>query len=185
MRYSQSLVAKQYATAYIAEFFDTLHMRDIDAMKMAVSFCRKYSTFMSLVSVLTVKEATHHSIMDEMVEHFSLPESLKKLIDLMTRHKRLSLFAAVLRDICCLYFDKNNMLEVTITTATDLDPSQQAKLENFFMKLSGKKIISNVVIDEELIAGLRMQSDLFLWQYSIASRIRALSAKVDIAYKAS
>ena len=40
--------------------------------------------------------------------------------------------------------------------------------------------MSKVILDESLIAGVRMQSDLFLWEYSIAARLRNLRQKLLI-----
>jgi len=180
MRYSQSLIAKQYAKAYILEFGSSLQWQDIERLTSVMKFCRRHHTFMSLVSELTTKDLKRHVLVDDMFAHFSLPDSLKKLVDIMVVHKRLPLFSSVVQDICCLYLEKNNMLEVTISTATDLDADELKKFEDFFMKLSGKKIISHVIIDESLIAGVRMQSDVLLWEYSIAARIRLLAQQVDL-----
>lgn len=180
MRFSQSLVAKQYAKAYILEFGSTLVLSDIDGIKHVINFCRKHHTFMSLVSALTPQNGKRHSLIDDVFQHFKLPDSLKKLVDIMIGHKRLPLFALVLQDIYCLFLKNNNILEVAIHSAVDLDNIEQKKLEDFFMKQSGKKIISNVIVDDALIAGVRMQSDLFLWEYSIAARIRKLSRNIDL-----
>lgn len=183
MKYSQSQAAKKYAKAYVQEYGDSLTLQDIEHMKSAMSFCREHHNFMSLVSLLTSKQVQRHELVDDMFEHFSLPETLKKLVDLLVARKKLSLFAYVLQDICCLYLNSHNLLELTIYTATDLTPEERQKFEQFFIKLSEKKIISRVVKDETLIAGVRMQSDVFLWEHSIAARIRLLSQQVDFRNK--
>lgn len=179
MKYSQSLSAKKYAKAYVQEYGDRLTLQDIEHMKSVIRFCRKYHNFMSLVSLLTSKQVQRHELIDNMFEHFFLPDTLKKLIDLLVARKKLFLFSSVLQDICCLYLKLHNLLEVTIYTATELTPEEQQKFEQFFMKLSNQKIMSHVVKDETLIAGVRMQSDILLWEHSIAARIRLLSMQVD------
>ena len=70
---------------------------------------------------------------------------------------------------------ENNLLEVTIRAAANLTEEGQQKLERFFKKLSKKTIIPNFKIDESLIAGVRMESELFLWEHSIKSQIASLS----------
>ena len=180
MKYSQSIVAKQYAKAYLREYSADLKLDDLANMKAAVRFFRRHHNFMSLVSLLCTSKQSGLAIIEELFQHFLLPESLKKLIPVLINHKRLVLFAQVLQDICCLYFVSNNFLELTVFTATPLDDAELEQFEKFFIKLSSKQIISSVVLDKSLIAGVRMQSDFFLWEYSIAARLRALRQKLLI-----
>lgn len=180
MKYSQSLVAKQYAKAYYLEFGDQLKFEDIERIKSVIVFFRKHHNFMSLVSLLLDPDKSSNVVLDELFEQFMIPQTLKKLISVLILHKRLVFFSQVLQDICCLYFLKNNILEVTISTAAPLEQHELEQFENFFIKHSGKSIKSNVVIDESLIAGVRMQSDLFLWQYSVAARLQSLRQKMLI-----
>lgn len=174
MKYSQSLVAKQYAKAYLAEYESQLNLADIEHIKLVLKFFRKHHNFMSLVSELIDDAGSDHILIQELFDHFSLPVTLKKLVDVLIRHKRLIFFAQVLQDIGCLYLLQHNILEVTVSSAAPLEALELEQFEKFFTELSGKRIISNVVLDESLIAGVRMQSDLFLWEYSIASRLRTL-----------
>lgn len=181
MKYSQSIIAKQYAKAYLREYGSDLKLDDLANMKSAVGFFRRHHNFMSLVSLLcTTSMQLEFTIIEELFQHFLLPLSLKKLIPLLIDHKRLVLFAQVLQDICCLYFVSHNLQELTIFTATPLDDQATEQFENFFIKLSGKQIISSVVLDRSLIAGVRMQSDFFFWEYSIAARLRTLRQKLLI-----
>ena len=180
MRYSQSLVAKQYAKAYIREYIQELSLADIENMKSAVSFFRRHHNFMSLISVIAKMQDKKQDLIDEIFSHFSLHQTLKKLVEVLIRHKRLLYFAQVLQDICCLYGTFHGILEVTIQSATPLTESEILKFETFFQKLSGRRIVSSMQINESLIAGVRMQSELFLWEYSVAARLRKLSQKLLI-----
>jgi ATP synthase F1 delta subunit len=180
MTYLQSAVAKQYAKAYLQEYGSSLQLEDIEHIKLAVQFFRRHHTFMSLVSLIVAHDQSDHVIMQELWSHFQLPQTLKKLIPVLINHKRLVIFAQVLQGICCQYLSSNNILELTVLTAQPLADSELKQFEQFFIKLSGKKIISKMVLDETLIAGVRLQSDLFLWQYSIAARVKNLQQKMLI-----
>lgn len=180
MKYSQSPIAKQYAKAYMAEYGSLLQPLDIKSLQSLIRFFRRHHNFMSLINLLVTPNKLENVVLDELFEHFTLPQNLKKLINVLIVHKRLTLFAEVLQDICCLYFHANNILELTIMTATPLENHELEKFEIFFRKLSGKTTLSNVVHEPSLIAGIRMQSDLFLWEYSIAARLRSLHQKMLI-----
>ncbi len=176
MRYTLSPISKKYAQAYLQEYQDDLSIDQVQNFKNVIAFCRDYHNFLSILSILAEKQlGADMPLLHEMQEHFSLPKSIKKLIEILIKHKKLDIFAQVLQDIYCLYMLNSDILEVTITTADILEEDQKRKFENFFTKLSGKKIISTAMIDESLIAGIRMQSDFFLWEYSIKSQIAKIS----------
>jgi F0F1-type ATP synthase delta subunit len=174
MRYSQSVCAKQYAKAYLNEFGQNLTWQDIGHMKSAIHFFRRHHNFLSLINELMYDEKSSKVVLKEFFHHFSLPESLHALIKVLINHVKLMLFCQVLQDICCLYAIRNDILEVTVFSATPMQPAELEPFKDFFEKLAQKKIITTLVHDPSLIAGIRMQSDLFLWQYSIAARIKKL-----------
>jgi F0F1-type ATP synthase delta subunit len=183
MKYSQSVSARQFAKAFFKEFGQTLTLSDIENIAKSLQFFKKHHNFLSLVSILM---SSHHgidyqdTIIQDLFDHFQWPTTLKKLITLLLEHKKLNLFASVLQDLCCLFYVKNNILELTVSSAVPLDPETLQKFEQFFIKLSKKKIITTVVHDSSLIAGVHLQSDLFMWQYSIAARLAALQQNILI-----
>ncbi|MBI2344614.1 F0F1 ATP synthase subunit delta [Candidatus Dependentiae bacterium] len=178
MRYTLSAISKKYAQAYLKEYQDSLTIQQVQEFKFIIQFFRNHYTFLSIVSVLAGRNPEFCSILDEFKKHFTLSTSIQKLMNVLVEHNRLAIFGQVLQDIYCLYMLNNDFLEVAITTAEPLEAEHRQKFEDFFKKLSGKKIISTAMIDEGLIAGIRMQSDLFLWEYSIKSRIAKISRKM-------
>lgn len=185
MRYSQSAPAKQYAKAFLKVFGNDLKHSDndlkhsdIDSVKSVIQFLKHHHNFMSLVSLLMSDNHDSNdyqgTIIQELFDHFRLPVSLKSLVRVLIHHNKLSIFASVLTDICCLFYIQNNILEVTISSAVPLDQKSLKEFEQFFEKLSEKKIITTVVHDPSLIAGVAMQSDLYRWEYSIVARLAAL-----------
>lgn len=175
MKYTLSLVAKKYAQAYLHSFENNLDLAEVQNFKTAIKFFRYHNDFLSIVSILATKKDGACLLLEEIKTHFNLPDSIRKLIQILVKHRKLDIFDKVLQDIYCSYMLKNNILEVTIATAQELEEDQKIRFEEFFKKLSGKKIVSSTIVDESLIAGIRMQSDIFLWEYSIKSRIAKIS----------
>lgn len=180
MKYSQSIFTKPYAKAYLNTFSSALTSIDIDHMKKAVYFFKAHHNFMSLVNVLVCDSDQNHTIVKELFECFSLPDHLKSLLAILKEHKKLILFPQVLQDICCLYGIRNNILELTIFCASTVTEQEIEKFKEFFVKQANKNVITNVQIDPTLIAGVRMQSDFYMWEYSIASRLKKLRQNMMI-----
>jgi len=172
--YTQSSVSKKYAKAFLNTYQDSLTFDQIQKFKKVIVFCRHHHNFLSIINQLVDRQKGFEQLLDEMHEHFDLPESIKKLMQMLINHKRVSIFAQVLQDIYCLYMLKNNIVELTVKTAMPLESEQEDIFTKFFEKLSKKRILSNIEIDESLIAGVRLESDLFLWEHSIKSQIDSL-----------
>ncbi len=178
MIYTQLSISKKYAQAFLNVYQDSLTIEQIQKFKQVIIFCRHHHNFLSVIGQLVGRQKGFDQLLDEMYEHFDLPQSIKKLLELLIKRKKVSIFAQILQDIYCLYLLKNNIVELTIKTAMPLELEQQDSFKKFFEKLSRKRILSNVEIDESLIAGVRLESDLFLWEHSIKSQISELSKKM-------
>lgn len=178
MRHSQSTSAKKYAKAYLRVYHGDMSVAMVHNIEKALAFFRQHPTFISLVAALQRHNLHQNKLLTELIEHFSLPSSLHKLTDLLIDHNTLPLFSAILMDIAALYLQQENILPVTIYSTTPLTQTEQKQFEDFFAKLSRKKIISQSSINQALIAGVRIQSDIFLWEYSIAKRIQELSGQM-------
>jgi ATP synthase F1 delta subunit len=176
--YTQSVVSKKYAQAFLNVYQDSLTLDQIQKFKLVIDFCRHHHNFLSIIGQLVGRQKGFDQLLDEMHEHFELPQSVKKLLEILIKRKKISIFAQVLQDIYCLYMLNNNIVELKIKSAIPLEADQQKKFQQFFEKLSQKRILSTVEVDESLIAGIRLESDLFLWEHSIKSQITELSKKM-------
>jgi ATP synthase F1 delta subunit len=180
MRISQTPIAKKYATAYLNVYQNALTKNDIDAIFAAFSFFKNNHNFMHLISIVNVEKGEMMKVFETLERYFLLPKSLYQLMALLVKHKRIYYVKDVFQDICALYKLRNNILELEIKTAHSIDAHAVQAFEAFFAQQSHFKVESNVHIDQSLIAGVRLQSDFFIWEYSIASKLKALKHKLVI-----
>lgn len=177
---SQSAIAKRFATAYVNVYKDDLSESVIEQMKKVVVFLKHNRDFMLLLCEGVVDKDEKLATLNQLLKHFDLPKSMQKLMEVLIKHKQLCELLDVLQDVCCLYHDNHDMLDVTIKTAHKLSDEEIEKFVTFFEKESQKKVKSSVEVDKELIAGVRLESNIFLWDYSVASRLRKLRQKLLI-----
>lgn len=173
-------IAKKYATAYLNIHENELTESDVKAIFAACTFFKAHHNFMHLLCVISFDKEKMVQVCKKMVHDLGLPTSLNRLMLLLVNHKHICYLKEVLQDIYCLYKLRKNVLELEIKTASHLDAYAAQAFETFFAQKSGKKIESKVSVDRSLIAGVRLQSDFFLWEYSIASRLRSLRHKLII-----
>lgn len=180
MRISQVPIAKKYAIAYLNVYQNTLNHKDVEAIFTAFSFFKKNHNFMHILSVVTIEKGEMATIFENLIEYFCLPGSLYKLMVLLVKQKRVGYLPDVFQDIYALYKLRNNIIELEIKTADTIDLHAAQTFETFFSQQSGYKIESKIAVDKDLIAGVRLQSDFFLWEYSIASRLKTLEQKLVV-----
>jgi F-type H+-transporting ATPase subunit delta len=80
-----------------------------------------------------------------------------KLIDIMSEKGRLDLLYATSVNFENLYNDYAGILEVTVTTAFELDKDQLDKVIQQFSKSVGKEIKPTIKVDKTLMGGLTLK----------------------------
>lgn len=177
---SQSLVAKKYAKAYLNIYEKSLNLSDVQAIGQFALFLKKHKNIMLLVCSAGVTADEKLAIVSKLLDHCKVTAVLKKLVDLLLAKNELCLLDKILQDISCLYKKRNNIIDLAVMSAQELEQDELEKFKSFFQDQSGKKLITSKQVNPELIAGVRLLSDTFLWDYSIASRLKALRHKLFV-----
>ena len=177
MRYSQSVEAKQYAKAFLRTYQSELTLDAVLLIEKAVLRMKDDRHLLSMLQVI-LHGSFHEKPIQLWCSHFQLPDSVYRLIRLLYKRTKLFLLVNVMQDICCLYFLEHGIVEVAVTSATALTDDQKKSFEQFFSAQSGKQVLSQYYVDPALIAGVRMQADCYLWEYSIADRIKTVHQKL-------
>lgn len=176
--FSQSELAKKYAKAYLNVFGEQHTFQDFCSMWRASQFLSEHHSLLFYLSLPMIHEVDKKRFIDLFFEKFHLFDSLKQLFYLLLKNKHIFLATDVLRDIYTLYKIKNKISDLQVTSSSDLSEEKIEEIKDFFTKLSGQHVVVRYSIDPELIAGLRLQSDTLLWEYSIAQQLRKLKQEL-------
>jgi ATP synthase F1 delta subunit len=177
----QSAVARKYATAYMHVFLDALSMETITHMSALTEFLSRNRRISFFFTLAALDVETKKSGITFLCTRFKMPPSMKKLMLLMLEHKRLFLLEKVLCCIQALYKKEKKIESFTITSSHALSQSALDVLQGFLAQRTGNDIIYTYAVDEKLIAGIRMQGDFHIWEYSIAQQLRLI--QVPLARK--
>lgn len=164
-------LSNKYAKAYLNVFEKDINDQVYWNLKSACEFLETNSSIKILFSlpksVLTVK----NELIDEFVENFNLPKSLKNLILLLVKDNRAILLKDVLNSIADEYQERINGMVFNISSSHKLTSSTLDVLKNFLENKTNKKIMYTYNIDKELIAGIRMQSNTLMWEHSVRRQL--------------
>lgn len=167
-------VAKKYATAFLNVFGDQILLQDYHALLFTVDFLKKHYTALTLLSVPTISRAQKIYCIEKLFAHTQAPSLLLRVAKLLVEHQRIELLPLVCECIVQLYEKRNHIMPVTLTSFPALEAEQVKKIVNFLAEKTGQYITYTAHVDKKLIAGVRMQSGSFLWEYSIAQQLRVL-----------
>ncbi|MBI2353092.1 ATP synthase F1 subunit delta [Candidatus Dependentiae bacterium] len=175
---SQFPIAKKYALAYLNKYQNDLLSEDMIAFNEVYLFFNQHHNFTQLLNIMNTDKKIMNKLFEKICHHFFLPESAKLLMELLVKHRRLNYLNDVIQDICCLYKIRKNIEMVSISSADELSAETVKELETFFERESQKKVETILSVDKALIAGVRLQSNFLLWDYSVAARLRELRQKL-------
>jgi len=167
-------ISKKYALAYIQVFDEFLDETILDKFKVAYEFLSKNTNMLFLLSSYDLAQEEKQKIATTFVHFFSFHQSMHKLINLLLEKKHICFLAEILRDAYCCYKKNKNIEDLVITSSSIISQKDQEELKQFFMNLSDKKYRVTLKQNADLIAGIRMQSDTFLWEYSVAKKMKKL-----------
>jgi F-type H+-transporting ATPase subunit delta len=167
-------IANKYAKAFMAVFPKSLTFADIGKIETARNFLQTHKQILLFLQLPQFDQERKKSMIADLIHHFALPHHLSSIILLLITHDRSFYIPAVFSCITQLYKEQINSIEFSIKSAHNLNDKQITSIKQFLGQLLDKNIIGTVSIDPSLIAGLRLQSNDYLWEYSIRKHIQTL-----------
>lgn len=174
MNGSENLLAKKYATAFLNLNSDTISLDDYRKIKIAADFFKKNYKFFFLLNTPTIHVTQKRIVLEKLLDQLSLSKSLQPLIELVLKHQRVFLLPAIFQQLVLVYEQRKKLVSFTFFSSHTLDNNQLEIVKAFLAKKTNHTIMYKQSINKKLIAGIRLQSDVFLWEYSIAKQLRTL-----------
>jgi ATP synthase F1 delta subunit len=167
-------IAKKYAQAFMNTFPKSCSLNDMKKIEIAQKFLQTHKRTLFFLQLPQFDENRKKSMIADLVAHFSLPENIGSLISLLIYHNRSFYIPDVLSWIIQLYKNQTNSMEFFIATTQEISSDHIEEIKRFLHCLVNKKIIATPIIDHSLIAGIRLQSTEYRWEYSVLKQIKAL-----------
>lgn len=170
----EHVLAKKYATAFLNLYSDTISLDTYHTLKTVADYFKKNYNFFFLLNTPTVSPTTKRTTMIALLKQLHIPDSFLVLIDLVLKHQRLFLLPGIFEQIVRIYEQRKKILPFTFFSSNNLDNNQIEAIKKFLTQKTNFHIIYKTKLNKKLIAGMRLQSDVFLWEYSVAKQLRAL-----------
>lgn len=165
-------VANKYAQAFLDVYGTTIDRDEIQHIEEAAHFLRRQRRALFLFQVSALSRSIKQEKLRELCERFHLTDATARLAQKLLKDKRASFLASVFESISELFKRQRGIVTVHITSACVLADAQKIFLEKFIMQHRKGEMHFVYAIDASLIAGIRVQGDMFLWEFSIAKQLR-------------
>lgn len=164
-------IAKKYANAILAVLKET---NDVESERPELlSLGQVFSENPQLGLVLddnTVKPEVKSALLTPILEQAS--DFTKKLLEVIKQNRRFPDLALIIDEFEKSAEAEAHVVRAEVTSATELDAEQKAKIEAAFAKRVGaQKVILTTKIDSSIIGGLVMRSNDTIIDGSVRSRI--------------
>lgn len=174
MNNTETLLAKKYATAFLNIYLSKISLDDYHAIKSAADYFAHHYCFFFLLNTPTIPTTTKRTTLIKLFDELRLPSALQPLIELILKHHRLFLIPALFKQLTMVYENRKKIIPFTFFSSHVLTKKELETLSTFLEKKINRTVMYKQVYNKKLIAGVRMQSDIFLWEYSIAKQLKAL-----------
>jgi len=170
------LLAYKYASAYVATLGTTLTRPEYERLRAFGVFIKKYERSLVILSVPVITDYEKRMALERLSELYELPPAINALWALLITHKRVLLVPSCIEEVCLLFEQREGIQRFTVSSSHELDVKSLALIKTYLERETGKNVIEEVVLDKRLIAGIRLQSDDYVWEYSVRKQLRTLSS---------
>jgi len=168
-------LAGKYAIAFLRVFGGNITLEMVSALGDLVVFGKKNVSSLALLQIAIFDARAKADLIKHICSKFGLNDLLRQLIDLLAQHGRLNIFITVIEQIIARFQEWYGIIEIACTSAQPLDNDAHDVIYRFIERMTGKQAKITFKINQDVIAGIRLQGHDILWEYSIAQQLRALT----------
>ena len=177
------LLSYRYAAAFLNLFDKKLTVHDLEKIEKAACCLSDYRGYIIALSVVQLSDEKKQNLLHAiMVKQFELPVVFERLVHLLIEDRRLVLLADTLKQVAALYRDRHGIAQVLITSSHRLDNEQLSGIKQFLARKTGLDIMYTYRVDKKLIAGVRLQGNSFVWEYSIRKSLNNILTRAGIMH---
>lgn len=169
------LLARRYAQAFLNITHPHLSPTDLRMLVSMAKMLADYKQYIFLLELPFIAHETKTAWVRQLCVDFNISFPLAILVQRLVDDKRVALLPEVIRLFGVLYKKEKKLIACTITSAHELGDQERLIIKQFIERQTGCSLMETYTVNKNLIAGLRIESDEILWEYSIDKQLRALS----------
>jgi len=175
IRHEERIVAARYAAALLAVYQQPFSEEECTALEHAIRFYRTKSIILIYLQTPLFNLEQKKQALELLRKRYSVPPIVEKIDLLLLEDARIFLLPVVYEALIRQSNIQAGRIPCTITSAGQLSDTQQHLCKQFVAGISGQKPLIEWAVDPALIAGIRFQTEDWLWEDSLDARLRSLA----------
>ena len=143
--------------------------QNLHAFKCA---CDEHPEWLRVLASPTVSFEKKITLIERMLAAYKVMPEVMRLMKLLLVDKREILVSPVLDMLCSSYLKRAGIVMCTLLSSHALTEHERSIVQQFIAHQVGYRIIYDYKVDPALIAGIKVVSDTFMWEYSVARQLR-------------
>jgi F0F1-type ATP synthase delta subunit len=183
MKTPRQQIIKKYTRAFLQTYKDQLQPVDLEALSAFDYFLKHHHT-LAFFAQYDVIERENQVLLYMKAFSVKAPEArselvqaLNRLITILAEHDRLTFLPGIISLIVLRFFNVIGYQHATISTAIPVSLAEKQEIIENFKILTGKKIDAEFEVDPDLIAGIKIVSQDYIWESTLAQKIKAFCYK--------
>lgn len=174
--------AQKYAQAFFNSFPQELTNQSFsEEIKRLLVWKQEHTLFFRLLQISNISLDEKKTMIEKLVSQVKLNNSVHALLKTILKQKDISNIEFILSALLYEKNKRNNIHEIYITSSGELEENQKIAISEKLNNLLPGELIFHFSCDESLISGIKIQSERYYWEESIARKIRALKRVVSQA----
>lgn len=164
--YAQSL----YESALKHDCLETCYKNAADLK----TFAQENADILQKINNPLYDTAQATTITDIISKKLQLHKAVLNCLNIIAQNRKWPLLEEIMHQFVVLYNNNNGIAEVDVTTAVDLNATQDNLLEKKLSAIFGKKVVINYLKDESIIGGLIVKYKSQFIDASVRNKLNAL-----------
>ncbi|HVO27238.1 MAG TPA: ATP synthase F1 subunit delta [Candidatus Margulisiibacteriota bacterium] len=174
-----SAVSRRYAKALFALAKDSNTLQPTADQLLRLAAVAADPTMGPVLCSPMLSIARRHELAAMLARELTLSDLLAHFLGLLADHQRLEELPAIADRYQQLLDVQLGRVRLTIRSAAALDATQEADVVSTFATLTGKQIVSRVVVDGDLLGGVVVEVEGKVYDGSVRTQLDRLASELS------
>lgn len=166
-------IARKYARAFLNLYFDAVTEQHVQALTRFRQFLCDNRGVLCYLNLPGLSLHARSEMLNKINTLFGLPLHFTRLIEVLRERRCVELLPFVITAILDEFWARKHILLFAVTSSHELAAELQNEVIAFLAKITGAASIrATFEVDEELICGISMRSDCYLFEHSVARELK-------------
>jgi F-type H+-transporting ATPase subunit delta len=169
---SMSVAASRYAKALLDVLYPAKAEMGLDQLRSFSSMLTQEADAKSVFENPTVSTENRKDLLTKVGDALKLDASIRNFLGLLIDRNRLDRLGEIISTYETLLDEKLGVVRAHVTSARELDSTQQGQVAAKLQALTGKKVRMQISVDSDLIGGLVAQVGGTIYDGSIRNQLQ-------------